>query len=124
MHQVAEVGGITVVHGEDEDLVQWNYERLREEVRMDGSNLHLVHTKLSESLAFRRTIALARASGAAVYFVHTSAREGVEAIVEARGLGLPVYGETLDQYACINAEYYKTPRGFCRTTYPCTKVQW
>jgi len=121
MEKVAAHGGIMVVHGEDEDLVQFNYERFREEGRLDGSNLHLVHTKLSELLAFRRTIALARASSAAVYFVHTSAREGVEAIVEARGLGLPVYGETLHQYACFNAEYYKTPRGFCSHTYPSLK---
>jgi dihydropyrimidinase len=121
MEKVAAHGGLMVVHGEDEDLVQFNYERFREEGRMDGSNLHLVHTKLSELLAFRRTIALARASGAAVYFVHTSAREGVESIVEARAQGLPVYGETLHQYACFNAEYYKTPRGFCSHTYPSLK---
>jgi dihydropyrimidinase len=121
MEKVAKAGGIMVVHGEDEDLVQFNYERFREEGRMEGSNLHLVHTKLSELLAFRRTTALARASGAGVYFVHVSAREGVEAIAEARSLGLPVYGETLHQYACFSAEYYKTPRGFCSHTYPSLK---
>ena len=88
---------------------------------MDGTNLHLVHTKLSELLAFRRTIALARAMGAAVYFVHTSAKEGVDTIGEARANGQPVYGETLHQYACFNAEYYKTPRGFCSHTYPSLK---
>src|SRR5262249_62247461 len=74
-----------------------------------------------ELLAFRRTIALARAMDATVYFVHTSAREGVDAIGEARALGMPVYGETLHQYACFNAEYYKTPRGFCSHTYPSLK---
>ena len=121
MEKVAAHGGIMVVHGEDEDLVQFNYERFREEGRMDGTNLHLVHTKLSELLAFRRTIALAKAMDATVYFVHTSAREGVDAIGEARSLGLPVYGETLHQYACFNAEYYKTPRGFCSHTYPSLK---
>ena len=76
--------GLMVVHGEDEDLVQFNYERFRAEGRMDGTNLHLVHTKLSELLAFRRTVALARAMSAAVYFVHTSAKEGVDTIGEAR----------------------------------------
>ena len=84
-------------------------------------NLHLVHTKLSELLAFRRTVALARAMSAAVYFVHTSAKEGVDTIGEARANGQPVYGETLHQYACFNAEYYKTPRGFCSHTYPSLK---
>jgi dihydropyrimidinase len=121
MEKVAPHGGLMVVHGEDEDLVQFNYERFRAEGRTDGTNLHLVHTKLSELLAFRRTVALARAMSAAVYFVHTSAKEGVETIAEARALGLPVYGETLHQYCCFNAEYYKTPRGFCSHTYPSLK---
>ena len=48
MEKVAPAGGLMVVHGEDEDLVQFNYERFREEKRMEGANLHLVHTKLSE----------------------------------------------------------------------------
>ena len=87
MEKVAPAGGLMVVHGEDEDLVQFNYERFREEKRMEGANLHLVHTKLSEQLAFRRTIALAKASGAGVYFVHASAKEGVDAVAEARGAG-------------------------------------
>ena len=121
MGKVAAHGGIMAVHAEDEDIVQFMYEKFRAEGRMDGTNLHLVHNKLSELLSFRRTITLARASGAAVYFVHTSAREGVEAVVEARALGLPVYGETLHQYACFNAEYYKSPRGFCAHTYPSLK---
>jgi dihydropyrimidinase len=110
-----------VVHGEDEDLVQFNYERFIAEKRTEGWNLHLVHSKLSELLAFRRTVALARALGAAVYFVHTSAREGVDTIAEARAAGQAVYGETLHQYCCFNAEYYRTPRGFCSHTYPSLK---
>jgi dihydropyrimidinase len=121
MEKIAAAGGILVVHGEDDDVVQFNYERFREEGRLDGTNMHLVHTKLSELLAFRRTIAMARATGSGVYFVHTSAKEGVDAIVEARAQGLPIYGETLHQYACFNAEYYKTPRGFCSHTYPSLK---
>ena len=121
MEKIAAAGGILAVHGEDEDVVQFMYEKLREEGRMEGANLPLVHNKLSELLAFRRTVTMARATGCAVYFVHTSAREGVETIREARAAGLPVYGETLHQYACFNAEYYKTPRGFCAHTYPSLK---
>ena len=121
MEKVVPAGGLMVVHGEDEDLVQFNYERFRAEGRTSGTNLHLVHSKLSELLAFRRTVALARAQGSAVYFVHTSAKEGVDTIAEARADGLPVYGETLHQYACFNAEHYKTPRGFCSHTYPSLK---
>jgi dihydropyrimidinase len=122
MEQAARHGGILAVHGEDEDLVQFNYERFREDKRTEGANLHLVHTKLSELLAFRRTVALAEATGAAVYFVHTSAKEGVETVAEARARGLAVYGETLHQYCCFTAEHYTTPRGFCAHTYPSLKL--
>ncbi len=121
MERIVANGGLLVVHGEDEDVVQYMYEKLREEGRMEGANLHLVHNKLSELLAFRRTVALARHTHCAIYFVHTSAREGVDTIREARAAGLPVYGETLHQYACFNAEYYRTPRGFCSHTYPSLK---
>jgi dihydropyrimidinase len=121
MEKVAPHGGIMVVHAEDHDIVQFMYEKLREEGRMDGANLHLVHNKLSEALSFRRTIHLAEATGAAIYFVHTSAQEGVDAVREARSKGQPVYAETLHHYACFTAEDYKRPRGFCFHTYPSLK---
>src|SRR2546425_3490671 len=121
MEKVAAHGGIMAVHAEDHDIVQFMYEKFREEKRTDGWLLPLVHNKLSEQLAFRRTIQLAAATGAGVYFVHTSAKEGVEAVAEARAEGLPIYAETLHHYACFTAEDYKTPRGFCYHTYPSLK---
>jgi dihydropyrimidinase len=121
MEKVAARGGLMVVHAEDHDIVQFMYEKLTEEKRTEGWNLPLVHNKLSEALAFRRTIHLANAMEAAVYFVHTSAREGVEAVVEARAKGQPVYAETLHHYACFTADDYRTPRGFCYHTYPSLK---
>jgi dihydropyrimidinase len=122
MTEAARHGGLVTVHAEDDELVQTAYARFRAEGRLDGANMHLVHTKLSEQLAFGRTIALARATGAGIYFVHTSAREGVEAVEAARAAGQPVYAETLHQYACFDAEHYKTPRGFCAHTYPSLKL--
>src|SRR5688572_16192081 len=121
MEKVAKHDGIMVVHAEDEDLVQFNYEKFREEKRTEGWLLPEVHTKLSEKLAFRRTITLAEATGAGVYFVHTSAKEGVEAVQEARARNLPIYAETLHHYACFTADDYRTPRGFCYHTYPSLK---
>jgi dihydropyrimidinase len=121
MERAARHGGIMVVHAEDDDIVQFNYERFKEDGRIAGENLHLVHSNLSEKLAFSRTIQMAAATGAGVYFVHTSAREGVESVAEARGHNLPIYAETLHHYACFNAEDYKKPRGFCYHTYPSLK---
>src|SRR3989475_8853063 len=121
MEKVAAHDGIMAVHAEDHDLVQFMYEKFREEKQTDGWLLPLVHNKLSELLAFRRTIQLAAHTGAGVYFVHTSAREGVEAVAEARSNGLPIYAETLHHYASFTADDYRTPRGFCYHTYPSLK---
>jgi dihydropyrimidinase len=123
MDRVAASGGIMLVHGEDDDLVQFNYERFTHEGRTAGTNLHLVHSKLSEQLSFARTVQLAQASGAAVYFVHTSAREGAEIIQDARARGQAVYGETLHQYLCHTADEYAEPEGFRFHTYPSVKLQ-
>ena len=121
MEKVAPRGGIMVVHAEDHDVVQFMYERFREEGRMEGANLPLVHNKVSEMLSFRRAINLAAVMDAAIYFVHTSAREGVESVAEARGHGRPIYAETLHHYTCFSADDYRSPRGFCYHTYPSLK---
>jgi dihydropyrimidinase len=123
MEKVAANGGLMVVHGEDEDLLQFNYELFSEQGRTDGRNLHLVHSKLSEELSFERTIRLAQRKGAAVYFVHTSASEGVQAIQQARATNQPIYGETLHQYLCHTADEYARPGGFGFHTYPSVKLQ-
>src|SRR5947207_2441064 len=88
------------------------------------SNSHVdyaYHITLSGALDLKIFEHIPEAMRVAVYFVHTEAKEGVDTIREARGNGQPVYGETLHQYACFNAEYYKTPRGFCSHTYPSLK---
>ena len=50
---------------------------------------------MSEDVSFRRVLRVAEWTGAAVYFVHVSAQQGLNSIREARSRGLPVYGETL-----------------------------
>ena len=52
-------------------------------------------------------IRLAQQKVCPVYFVHVSAGEGVRAVAEARAQGFPIYGETLHNYACFNAENYR-----------------
>lgn len=122
MEKAAASGAILLVHAEDDDIVQFNYEWLAATGKTAGTNLHLVHSKLSERLAFARTIDLADATGAAVYFVHTSASDGVNAIARARAAGRPIYGETLHQYLCHTADDYKLQGGFRFHTYPSVKT--
>ena len=123
MEQVASSGAILMVHSEDDEMVHYNYAMARDRGQWDWWNMHLIHTNLSEDVSFRRVIRLAELLETPVYFVHTSAKEGVEAVGEARSRGLPVYGETLHNYACFNAENYREPDGMKYHTYPSLKSE-
>jgi dihydropyrimidinase len=118
---VAKQGGIMAVHAEDDDIVTYMEETLTRQGRDQGHNLHLVHNNLSEDLAFRKIIRLARHTETGVYFVHTTAKEGVRAIAEARDQRLPVYGEALHNYLHFTCEDYKKPDGTAIHTYPAIK---
>ena len=119
--EVARHGGIMAVHAEEDDIVTYMTEKLLREGNAHGHNLHLVHNNLSEDLAFRKIVRLARHTEVGVYFVHTTAREGVAAIAEARSQGQPVYGEALHNYLEFTCEDYKKPGGTAIHTYPAIK---
>jgi dihydropyrimidinase len=121
MEAVAAAGGIMAIHAEEDQIVTFMREKLIREGQDQGYNLPLVHNNLSEDLAFRTVIRLARHAGAGVYFVHTTAREGVDAIEEARAAGMPVYGEALHNYMHFTADDYKTSKGTAVHTYPALK---
>jgi dihydropyrimidinase len=118
-----EHGGIASVHAEDDDLVMDMYRQLKADDRMEYTNMAEVHSSLSEDLSFRRVIRLAeQVGGSPVYFMHVSAATGVDAIAEARAKGLPVYGETLHQYALHTQHDYHEPDGMKYHTYPSLKL--
>ena len=119
--EVAKHGGIMAVHAEEDDIVTYMTEKLIREGNAQGHNLHLVHNNLSEDLAFRKIVRLARHTEVGVYFVHTTAKEGVAAIAEARSQGQPVYGEALHNYLEFTCEDYKKPGGTAIHTYPAIK---
>ncbi len=122
MDAAARHGGVLVIHAEDDDLVMYMYDRLEREGRTDIQHMPLVHSIMSEDIAFRRVLRLARyVEGAALYMMHVSAGAGVDAIAEARADGYPIYGETLHHYATFTAEAYLRPDGVIFHTYPSLK---
>ena len=123
MEQIAAHGGVLMVHSEDDEMVSYNYATGQERGLWDWWNMHRMHTNVSEDVSFRRVVRLAERQGAPIYFVHVSAREGVEAVGQARARGQPVYGETLHNYACFNADNYREPNGMKYHTYPSLKSE-
>jgi dihydropyrimidinase len=123
MKRVAAAGGVLAVHAEDEDIVMFMSRLLHEEGRTGTEFLHEAHPNISEDLSFRRVIRLAEWTGAAVYLMHTSAKEGVQAVAEARAKRLPVYAETLHHYATFTSQIYRQPDGPLYHTYPSLKLE-
>ena len=123
MERVAAAGGVLAVHAEDEDVVMYMYRRLHAEGRTGTEFLHEAHNNLSEDLSFRRVIRLAEWTKTAVYLMHVSAKEGVQAIAEGRRRRFPIYGETLHHYATFTHEVYREPEGPLYHTYPSLKFR-
>jgi dihydropyrimidinase len=123
MEVVAANGGIVMAHAEDDDLVKHMEAKLAREGRDQWYNLHLIHTNLSESIAFNAVIRLARETEVGLYFAHVTGVEGVTAIATARAQGQAVYGEVLHNYLCFTAENYKEPDGAKYQTYPALKTE-
>lgn len=123
MRLVAANGGIMVVHSEDDDMVQLNYALAPARGQWDWPSMPRIHTNLSEDVSFRRVIRLAEQCRAGLYLVHVSAREGVDAVGEARRRGQPVYGETLHNYASFTEQNYHEPDGMKYHTYPSLKSE-
>jgi dihydropyrimidinase len=123
MRTVAAHGGIVMAHAEDDELVKHMEAKLAREGRDQWYNLHLVHTNLSERIAFHSIISLAREAGVPLYLAHVTGAEGVAAIAAARAQGQPVFGEVLHNYLCYTADDYQKPDGGKYQTYPALKSE-
>ena len=94
MRQVGEDGGLVCLHAENGALIQ----TLIEEALAAGRTAPRYHAStrpsLTEGEAVHRAVVISELSGAPIYLVHLSTREGVEEVTHARDRGLPVYAET------------------------------
>ena len=118
MDEVARHGGLVAVHAEDEAIVHHAIRRLTAEGRTEGRFISEARPNLAEAAAVKRLIVLAEATGAAVYFLHLSSHEAVEAVSGARARGLPVYAEVLHHYLVWSNEDYGRKNGAIYHNYP------
>jgi dihydropyrimidinase len=102
-------------------MVHYNYERAEAEGNYEWWHMNDVHSRESEDVSFRRVTRLAELKSCPVYFVHVSAIEGIQEVARARALGMPVYGETLHNYASFSAANYREENGMKYHTYPSLK---
>jgi len=104
MERVADHGGMSVVHAEDDSVSRWLTKKYLAEGKTHGGFIVEVRPPFVEEAAVRRAILLARHVQSPLYVLHVAAGSAAAAIREARAEGLPVYGETLIAYLSFTQE--------------------
>jgi len=122
MQRTAKHGGMAMVHCEDDCIIDYCVQKLYSEGRQHTKNIYEARPNLCEEAAIMRMLLLARRSGSPLYIVHVSSIEGIEAIAEAQGKRVPVYGEALHNYLAFCNEDYARPNGAIYHNYPSLKT--
>jgi dihydropyrimidinase len=124
MNAVAEAGGLSVIHAEDDAIANWLTKKYARDGKTHGAYISETRPSLVEEAAIRRALLLAERSGSALYILHMAAAAGVEALAEARARGVPCYGETLTPYLSFTADaLWEEDRGLLYNNYPTIKTQ-
>lgn len=111
---LARVGGVCLVHAEDEALTAESERRLREAGRSDGGVLPEWRSRTAELVAVATVCTLARGTGARVVLAHASSPEVVDL---ARAVG-GVHVESCPQYFHLREDEVREHGGFRKFTPP------
>ena len=102
-------GAMVMVHAENHDVIKWLSKRL-----LDGGHrqprYHAVsHSRIGESEATHRVIAMSELIDVPILIVHVSAAEAAAEIRSAQTRGLRVFGETCPQYLFLTQDDLDRP---------------
>ncbi|EDX86249.1 dihydropyrimidinase [Synechococcus sp. PCC 7335] len=119
MRKVGSHGGMVNVHAENGTVIQ----ALIEEALAAGNTSpkfhQLTRPRLMEGEATHRAIRIAELAEVPVYIVHLSAKEALDAVVEARDRGIHAFAETCPHYLFLDEVQYNHP-GFESAKYVMT----
>lgn len=119
MRIVGEHGGMINVHAENGTVIDVLIQEALERGHTSPKYHALTRPRIMEAEATHRAIRLAELAEVPVYIVHLSAKEALEAVVEARDRGIPAFAETCPHYLFLTIEEYDRP-GFEAAKYVMT----
>ena len=123
MREVAENGGLSIVHAEDDDIANWLTKKALREGKAHGYYVVETRGPLVEEAAVRRCMLLAERTGSPLYVFHIAAGSAAIALGEGRARDLPFYGETIISYLSFTADKLRDDegRGLLWNNYPVIK---
>ncbi len=105
----ARLKALVLAHCENGDAVSFLRQKLLREGKTEPRYHAISRPPEVEREAIVRATTLANVTGAALYVVHISTREGAEEIARARARGWRVYGETCPHYLLLDETAYDRP---------------
>ncbi len=104
---IGEVGGLAMVHCENDEIIA----KKREELRSEGKKSIKHHPEsrpdYSESVAVGKVIQLANATGGSLHLAHLTTKESMDLLERGKELGVDLTGETCPQYLLLTESSYK-----------------
>ena len=119
MRKVGDHGGMVNIHAENGIVIQALIEEALAAGNTSPKYHQLTRPRLMEGEATHRVIRIAELADVPVYIVHLSAKEALEAVVEARDRGIPAFAETCPHYLFLDESEYDRP-GFESAKYVMT----
>ena len=114
LHQLMQVagpaGGLVMVHCEDGAMIARLQQDFINQGRTQAMYHALSHPPVAEIRAIEKVIGLSAKTGCPVYIVHTSTKQGTDAIAAAKRDGIRVFGETCPHYLLLDNSVYDAGR--------------
>lgn len=118
MTAAREHGGMVMVHCENASIVSYLTQKAMRAGKNSPCDVERTRPSWVEEEAMRRTFFLAEKAGCPLYVVHTSIKEGVALMREAKARHLPFYIETLSTYLHFTDDRTCEPDGGLFINFP------
>ena len=109
MQQVAEAGGMAVVHAENGAIVADLARELREQGRSQPHWFPSISPPVMEGEAAHRALALAQLAGCRLLLFHVTTIDALAELTRAREAGRPAFGEALLHHLLLGDDLYDDP---------------
>lgn len=106
MRQVGGHGGMAILHAENGIVIQALIDEALEQGHTSPQYHQLTRPRLMEGEAAHRVIRIAELAEVPSYIVHLSAKEALDAVVEARDRGVHAFAETCPHYLFLDHSEY------------------
>ena len=113
------MAGVPVfVHAEDRKIIEERMKEITKAKQNDFKSFIFVHSPEAEVQSIQRVVRLVKKSGVHVHFCHVSSKLGLEAVLTAKKIGLPITCEVTPHNLFLTSEQYKAHGNFALTVPP------